>query len=313
MPDISVTVINYPGSLLSAVYGLEETFWMANRASKELGQPFRFDCRIAPWPLEDEQAQQSNSDVIVLPPGRDQHFTVHSPPALIDWLKINHQKGTILSAACAGVFILAETGLLEQKRITTHWGLADALKQAHPELNLQPEAILINQGDVITAGGMMSWIDLALELIAQLASPAVMRRVGKLLLVDTGLREQRYYQQFNPDFKHGDQHIVTLQHILHREFSQPLTLAELATRSNLTERTMQRRFVKVTGLNPIQYLQRVRVQTACNLLESTQYSFESIAHQIGYEDVGACRKAFVKLMGLTPGDFRRRFSPADKQ
>lgn len=310
MNHIPIAILAYPGCLLSAVHGLEEMLWMANRACAELDQPFQFDCHVLRWPLDATTHNDVPYAVVVLPPSRERGFDVKAPVELTDWLHTHHQQGAILASACAGVFLLADTGLLAHKVITTHWGLAELFQQRHPELQLNTNDILINQGDIITAGGMMSWIDLGLELIAQFASPAVMRQVGKLLVVDTGLREQRYYQQFTPSFLHGDESIVALQHLIHRQFAAPLTLWQLAEHANVTERTVQRRFLKATGLNPIQYLQRVRIQKACDWLESTAQPFEWIAHQIGYEDVSACRKVFIKIMGLTPSEFRRRFAPS---
>lgn len=135
----------------------------------------------------------------------------------------------------------------------------------------------------------------------------VMHQLGKALVVDTAPREQRFYRQFHPSFSHGDKAIVAIQHAINLSYAQPLSIHQLALSANLTERTMQRRFHKATGLNPNHYLQRVRIQKACDLLESTQHAFEWIASQVGYEDVSACRKVFVKIMGLTPKAFRQRF------
>jgi transcriptional regulator GlxA family with amidase domain len=134
------------------------------------------------------------------------------------------------------------------------------------------------------------------------------RQLGKTLVIDTSQREQSYYQQFKPSFAHGDTAIVSAQQIMHQSFAQSLSINQLAKQLNLTERTMQRRFLKATGYNPNQYLQRLRVQRACDYLESTQHSFEWIANQVGYEDISACRKVFINTVGLTPREFRKRFS-----
>ncbi|MEP8021682.1 helix-turn-helix domain-containing protein, partial [Vibrio parahaemolyticus] len=173
---------------------------------------------------------------------------------------------------------------------------------------LDSNKILINHGDIVTAGGMMSWLDLGFELIAKYASPGVVRQLGKTLVIDTAQRAQSYYQQFHPSFSHGDYAIVSIQQIMHQRYAEPLSIKQLAKQANLTERTMQRRFLKATGYNPNQYLQRLRIQSACHLLESTQHSFDSISHQVGYEDTSACRKVFINVIGLTPREFRKRFA-----
>lgn len=214
----------------------------------------------------------------------------------------------MLSSACAGVFILAATNLIDSREVTTHWALAETFSQAFPSIALDSNKILINHGDIVTAGGMMSWLDLGFELIAKYASPGVVRQLGKTLVIDTAQRAQSYYQQFHPSFSHGDYAIVSIQQIMHQRYAEPLSIKQLAKQANLTERTMQRRFLKATGYNPNQYLQRLRIQSACDLLESTQHSFDSISHQVGYEDTSACRKVFINVIGLTPREFRKRFA-----
>ena len=310
---ISIAIVQYPNSLRSAVYGLEELFAMANHASKEQGIDVTFKAEVIPFDMHSlhDKAHPDNKAagyaVVILPPSQLGDDYLMPPQALIEWLGKQHQQGSILASACAGAFILAKTGLLADKQVTTHWGLAQTFHQQFPELQLATDKILVNQGDVITAGGMMSWLDLGLEVVSLLGSPALMRLVGKMLVVDTGSREQRYYQQFTPSYQHGDNAIVALQHELNNRYSQPMTIASLASRANLTERTLLRRFVKATGFKPTQYLQRLRVQKACELLEATIEPFESIAYQVGYEDAGACRKVFIKVMGLSPSEFRKRF------
>jgi len=134
-----------------------------------------------------------------------------------------------------------------------------------------------------------------------------MRALGKYLIVDTGRREQRYYSSFTPKFNHGNQQIVHVQHHIQANYNQSLTISLLADLACMTERTFLRKFTQSTTLKPIQYIQRVRVQKACELLESTTQSFEQIALNIGYEDVNSFRKVFMKITGLTPSAFKARF------
>lgn len=153
----------------------------------------------------------------------------------------------------------------------------------------------------------MSWLDLGLEIVAQHTQPSVMMQLGKMLVVDTGAREQRFYQQFSPVFTHGDEVILTVQKWIQQKLGEVLTIQLLAKRARLTERTFLRRFVRATALKPTEYIQRLRVQKVCEWLETSNHSFEWIANQVGYEDPGACRKIFTRTMGLTPKEFRNRF------
>jgi len=304
MKQISIGIYHYPNALKSSVYGLEELFLMANRVCEEQSVAVRFITSLVFGCNEEKQP----FDLILLPPAMDSGFYLQPDKEVLNWLRQQHSQGSVLASACAGAFILASAGVIKGRTVTTHWGLQELFQQEFPEEKPDANKILIDHGDIISAGGMMSWLDLGLELVARYTSPSVMRQVGKILVVDTAPREQRYYQQFTPSFQHGDHAIIQLQQWLSSHLQQPVQVSELAEKANMTERTLQRRFKKATGLNPNQYLQRLRVQKACDLLETTKLSFEVITSQIGYEDATASRKVFVKVMGLTPVAFRRRFS-----
>jgi transcriptional regulator GlxA family with amidase domain len=301
---ISVGICEYPSALKSAVYGLEEMFLLANRVCREQG----IDVIFEPMIVQKTDQIKDSFTVVLLPPASIGDYYLAPERDFIEWLKDQYAKGAVLSSACAGVFILAVTRLINTREVTTHWALADTFGRMFPDIPLNSNKILIDHGDIVTAGGMMSWLDLGFELVARYTSPRVVRQLGKTLVIDTSQREQSYYQQFKPSFAHGDTAIVSAQQIMHQSFAQSLSINQLAKQLNLTERTMQRRFLKATGYNPNQYLQRLRVQRACDYLESTQHSFEWIANQVGYEDISACRKVFINTVGLTPREFRKRFS-----
>lgn len=303
MTQILIGICHYPNALKSSIYGLEEMFLMANNLCITEGIEVEFE----PVIFEDTASVSQQFTVIILPPSLHHRDYINPDRALIDWLRAQHRQGAVLASACAGAFILAATKLVETRAMTTHWGLSERFRTHFPHITLNCNDILIDHGDVITAGGMMSWLDLGFELVAKYSSANVMRKLGKQLVVDTAPREQRFYQQFNPSFLHGDQSIASIQQAMNVNYSQSLSIHCLAVQANFTERTMQRRFLKATGYNPSRYLQRLRIQKACDFLESTQHSFESIANKVGYEDISACRKTFIKIMGLTPREFRMRF------
>ncbi|MCS0252877.1 helix-turn-helix domain-containing protein [Vibrio alginolyticus] len=301
---MKIALVNYPDSSQASVYGLSELFEMANRAAAKLGVDVHFEVEIL------DHWSNTHFDVktaVMIPPSGTGQYYLEPEPELLDWLKVQYSKGAILASACAGTFILAQTQLLTNKSCTTHWGLAPSLASQFPDIHVRQEAILINEGTIITAGGMMSWLDLGLELVSLFASPAVMRLLGKMLVIDTGPREQRFYQQFTPNFQHGDEVIVQIQHYINDHYQGKLSNKELAELSCLTERTLQRRFKKATGFNVNQYIQSLRVQKACDLLESTTLTFYAISFRVGYQDVSAFRKIFNRIVGLTPKSFRSRF------
>ncbi|WP_206380324.1 GlxA family transcriptional regulator [Vibrio genomosp. F6] len=308
MMAIQIAIIDYPESLKTATYGFIEMFQLANRIIIDQHLSYHFESTIIQVPAPDiNPALNLQFDIILLPPSNQSSYYLQPDLNLIGWLSNQHKNGAIISAACAGVFILAETQLLKKRSVTTHWALSQLFKQHHPDIPLDSDKILINHRDVITAGGMMSWLDLGFEIVSQYSHPHVMRQLGKMMVVDTGQREQRYYQQFSPIFNHGDSDILSIQKMLQTDFSQRFTIRNLANQCCLTERTFLRRFIKATQLKPTQYIQRLRIQHACHLLETSTQSFDWVAHSVGYEDVSACRKVFINIMGLTPSEFRQRF------
>ncbi|EJS4043536.1 helix-turn-helix domain-containing protein [Vibrio vulnificus] len=304
MTKISIGICEYPSVLKSAVYGLEELFLLASRVCREQG----IDVLFEPIVIPHTDLIEDSFTVVILPPASIDDYYLSPKDEFIEWLRAQYSKGTILSSACAGGFILASTNLLGKREVTTHWALAETFVRMFKDIPLNSNKILINHGDIVTAGGMMSWLDLGFELISKYSSPWVVRLLGKTLVIDTSQREQSYYQQFKPSFAHGDLVIVSVQQTMHQSYTEPVSIRQLAKQVNLTERTMQRRFLKATGYNPNQYLQRLRIQNACDYLESTKRSFEWIATQVGYEDISACRKVFINIVGLTPREFRKRFS-----
>ncbi|MCW8886838.1 MAG: helix-turn-helix domain-containing protein [Motiliproteus sp.] len=318
--QINIGIVHYPGALLSAVQGMAEQFYLANMICRQndLGDVFKTHICDS---LQLDSAESCGSErdsgqdggaaplqIIVLPPCLDDSFYLAPQEALIDWLKQQHKQGAIICSVCAGAFILAETGLLDGRKVTTHWALSDEFSKRYSYVQVDSNKLLINDTDIITAGGLMSWIDLGLELVAQFTNLQIMRQLGKFLIVDTAPREQRYYQTFSPKLDHGDAAIVKVQHKLQRQFQQTVVIKQLAALSHLTERTFLRRFVKATGLKPTQYLQRLRIQKACELIESSNGSFEKIAGEVGYEDISAFRKTFTKITGQTPKEFKSRFA-----
>lgn len=303
--SINVVIIDYPNSLQSAVQGFKDLFFLTNKIVIENQLDMQFSVNIVQPDKKLDNVIQT--DIVILPPNLDGNYYNTPQPKLLKFLNNAHQTGAILCSACAGTFILAKTGLLDNRAATTHWGLADKFSEQHPKVILKIESLLINDGDIISAGGLMSWIDLGLEIVAQFTQPHIMRALGKYLIVDTGKREQRYYSSFTPLFSHGNQQILPVQHYIQTNYNQSLKISLLANLACMSDRTFLRQFTNATGLKPTQYIQRIRVQKACELLESTTQSFEQIALNIGYDDVNSFRKVFLKVIGLSPSAFRARF------
>lgn len=309
--EVHISILAYPGCMQSAVQGLKELFFLASDLCKQNAAPQRFSVELIEGlrlKLPNEPTALPNGlHIVIIPPNVEGDYYRHADRGILQWIKQQHSGGAVISSICAGAFILADTGLLTNRTVTTHWGLAREFETQHPDVPLDTNKILINDRDIITAGGLMAWVDLGLELVAEFAGAAIMRQLGKLMVVDTGQREQRFYKSFVAPLNHGDPEILKAQHFLQSNFARSITIAELAELSCLGERTFLRRFIKATGEKPTHYLQKLRIQKACEQLESNRDTIEHIAYGVGYEDASAFRKTFIKIMGLTPKEFRARF------
>lgn len=312
---IEVAILNYPGAMLSAIHGLKDLFLLTNKIChlNNLQQRFSvslYDNSTIKKTMTDFELDQKLSllQIILVPPNLNGDYYLSPEQTLKFWIMEHHAQGSIVCSVCAGAFILASCGLLQNRTVTTHWKLTSQFSKNYPDVFIDSNKILINEGDIITAAGLMSWVDLGLELVAQFIHPSVMRELGKNLVVDTARREQRYYQSFYPILDHGDTTILKVQHYLQKHFNEPITITKLAELGFLSTRTLLRRFVKATNHKPTHYIQRLRIQKACDLIETSNQTFESIAQKVGYEDTSAFRKMFLKIVGLTPRNFKNRFS-----
>ncbi|RYE37585.1 MAG: GlxA family transcriptional regulator, partial [Hyphomicrobiales bacterium] len=200
MKTVDVALMLYPNCQMASVHGLGDLFSVANQYASDHGGPVRI--RSYQW-SPDMGAEERPAYVIV--PGR------LTPPMERDeardisaWLRDCHGHGATIASVCVGAFILGHSGLLDGRRATTHWYYTEAFKVAFPESKLAPGDILIEDGDIITAAGMMAWTDLGLRLVHRILGPTVMADTAKFLLVDPAGREQRHYSRFSPNLTHGN-------------------------------------------------------------------------------------------------------------
>jgi transcriptional regulator GlxA family with amidase domain len=320
-PDDGPTEIGlllYPGAQLAAVHGLTDLFHVANRVVSARGISKAPLLRVSHWRLDADAGcidrvfdthpgLGGGPVIIVAPPSLSGTPAPEITARLARWLVERHAGGATLASVCMGTYLLAETGLLKGRTATTHWTHAEAFAERFPDIRVDVEKLIVDDGDIITAGGLMAWTDLGLRLVDRLLGATIMIETARFLLVDPPGREQRYYSSFSPRLHHGDKAVLKVQHWLQAQGARDVTLGAMAALAGLEERTFLRRFRKATGLKPTEYCQHLRVGKAREMLEFTTRTVERIAWDVGYEDPGAFRKVFHKVMGLSPGDYRRRF------
>jgi len=311
-------ILAYGGCLASGVSGFADTLAVANRIiGRELFEIVTLSAGGRPVRCFSGSVLQVDADVSGF--GRDAQRldVVYVPPAfgmaepdsrLVQWLAGAHAAGATACAACAGVFFLAEAGILGTRPATTHWGLAESFRARYPGIPLEPERMLADGGDYVCAGGVTAYFDLALHLVARYASPEAALSCARTLLLDPGRVRQTPYMSLLPVPAAADKAVDAARKWLEDNHAYPVRIGELAAAVHLTERTLLRRFRKTVGRSPARYLQAVRIERAKRLLETGGESANEIAAMVGYAEATAFFRAFRDLTGLTPGEYRRRFS-----
>jgi len=244
---------------------------------------------------------------VLLPPGGWQKGRY---PGLVSWLHRMHDRGAVLCSACSGIFLLAETGLFDDKDATVHFSYARAFSAAYPAVRIHPERVLIVSGvreELVSSGASTTWHDMVLHLIARYAGSTAAQEVARLFALQWHQDGLTPYMVFEGRSDHGDSDIQSAQQWLRDHFPVANPVEEMIKRSKLAERTFKRRFASATGLTPIAYVQRLRIEDAKRRLERTDASVDEISWQVGYEDAAFFRRLFKRTTGLAPGAYRKRF------
>ncbi len=314
---IEIAILIYEGAQQAAVLGMTDLLVAADRAARPASGHGSPALVVSHWALAGATAELSRvhssepdtaaPSICVLPPA------LGGPPDDVDpvvtrWLLERHADGAILASICSGAFILGATGLFEDRTVTTHWTYEDRFRSRFPKTRVDTDRIVIDDGDLITAGGVMAWTDLCLMIIQRFLGHVVMMEVASGFLIDPPGREQSYYSGFTPHLAHKDDAISMAQHFLHDTEGKIVEISTLAGKAGLEDRTFLRRFQKATGHTTTEYWQRVRVSNAKTKLRETGLSIDQIGWEVGYSDPSAFRKVFHRIVGLSPSDYRRRFS-----
>jgi AraC family transcriptional activator FtrA len=245
------------------------------------------------------------ADTIIIPGWRDADEL--PPPQLLDWLRAAHARGARLCSICSGVFVLAAAGLLDGQRATTHWRYAERLAQRYPLIDVQPDHLYVDNGQVITAAGSAAGLDMLLHLVRRDHGAKVGNLVAQRLVVAPH-REGGQAQFLPRPMAQGEQgRLSKLLDWLRSHPAQPHTVASMAERAAMSPRTLQRQFQQATGFGPVEWLIRERVAIVKEMLEDPDVPLTQIAERAGFGSEESLRHHFRRLAATTPGAYRKRF------
>jgi transcriptional regulator GlxA family with amidase domain len=231
-------------------------------------------------------------------------------PALVAWLREHGARARQLVSVCTGAFLLAEAGVLAGRRVTTHWAYCDALAARFPDLRVCPEPIFVRDGNVATSAGVTAGIDLALALVEDVLGRDATLEIARHLVVF--LRRPGNQAQFSAQLAAQVAQREPLRDVQQWIAERPgsdLTVEVLAERASLSPRQFARAFAAEVGIPPGRYVGKVRVEAARRRLEDTGEGIEETARACGFGTPEAMRRAFIRALGVSPAEYRRRFRP----
>jgi AraC family transcriptional regulator, transcriptional activator FtrA len=247
----------------------------------------------------------ADADTVIVPSCRD--VSEAPPPALVDAVRTAHAAGARVASLCTGAFVLAEAGLLDGRRATTHWAHADLLRERYPAVSVDADVLYIDEGDVLTSAGKSAGMDLCLHLVRTDHGTAVANALARSLVVPP--HRPGGQAQFIPAaVAHGRNHVLAgvTSWALER-LDQPLTVPDLARQAGMTTRNLARHFNAVTGTSPLRWLLTERVRRAQELLETSDLSIEQIASRSGMGTATTLRRHFSQQLGVPPETYRQTF------
>lgn len=320
---IRVAILAFDGCMTTAVAGLIDSltianYWAARTGSLPAGG-FVSEVLAASatavrgsggFSIPTRQlAHASAADILIVPPIMGPiSETLHINREIVGLLREQPQ-ATVIASVCTGAFFLAEAGLLRGGRATTNPAHAEAFRRNYPEVELTPDARLIDRGRVLCAGSTTAFLDLGIYLIDRFASHELAVLTAKSLCIDLSHRSQLPYFVYVAPKDHGDTAILAVQTWLEDHHHQSLSIGELAGRAAMSTRSLNRRFRVATGMAPTDYLHRLRIESAKRLLETSDLTVDQITARVGYEDQRSFSRLFRSLAGLSPRAYRTRFGP----
>lgn len=300
-------VFRHAGSLWNLLTGTRQVPRFRVTTASAGGRAVRCDGAIKIQP-DVALSDVRKTDLIFIPTtGLDFEESVERNAPVVPWLKRWRKRGTAIASVCSGVGLVAASGMLDGRRATTHWALADKFRVKFPEVKWMPELMVTEDRGFYCGGGVHAALDLSLFLVEKFCGHEVAMQSAKAMLIDTPRAWQAGFAVVPLKTQHADDSIAVAQDWLHENFHRTFPLEAPARRVGMSMRNFVRRFKQATGDSPLLYLQKLRIAAAKRLLESDQRTMQEIGVAVGYTDVAFFRSLFQRHTGVSPSAYRRQF------
>ena len=309
-------------SSVACIVGTYEILTSANNYWKKNGKKELFKIELAGVSKKAEfddglmtvkpQAKVSDiakTNLIIIPSlVRDYQKAMKGNKLLIDWIAKQYKNGAEIASMCTGTFMLASAGLLDGKNCSTHWSSADTFRTLFPKVNLQAEKLITDEYGIYTNGGAYSFLNLVIYLVEKYFDRQTAIYCSKIFQIEVDRQSQSAFTIFTGQKLHGDEMVQKAQAYIESKVDEKISVEDLSSRFAVGRRNFDRRFIKATGNTPVEYSQRVKIESAKKAFETTRKTINEVMYEVGYLDVKAFREVFRKITGMSPLEYRGKYN-----
>ena len=318
----TVTIIVPETAVLAAITDPRYMFTAVNEFLKAEGDPPLFNVQLVGLTKEvklNEGAFTVHSDVlmkdvkktdlIVIPAlSGDLNSALEANQDFIPWIVNQYKHGAEVASLCIGAFLLASTGLLKGKQCSTHWLYANDFRNMFPDVELVDGGIITEEHGIYSSGGASSYWNLLLYLVEKYTDRATAILASKFFAIDIDRSSQAAFALFRGQKDHNDVEVKRAQEFIEQNYTEKITVDQLAELVNVGRRSFERRFKKATNNTVLEYFQRVKVEAAKRSFESSRKNINEVMFDVGYTDTKAFRIIFKKITGMTPIEYRNKYN-----
>jgi transcriptional regulator GlxA family with amidase domain len=322
MKHISILVPK--GAILGSLEGTRQLFTQVNHFFKDRGEqpPFRVQLvgLARETPLTgglftahtDAVWQEVKKTNLIIIPAFDGDIAqaVEANQAFLPWIVQQYRNGAEVASLCMGAFLLASTGLLKGRKCATHWMAANQFRTMFPDVELVTDKITTDENGIYSSGGAFSYLNLILHLIEKYSGRDMAILAAKVFAIEIERKNQLSFTIFHGQKAHEDDAIKKAQDFIEKNYTEKISVDQIASMLALGRRAFERRFKKATANTVVEYMQRVKMEAAKMSLESSRENVNEVMYKVGYNDTKAFRTTFKKITGLSPLEYRNKYNRA---
>jgi len=251
----------------------------------------------------------TKTNLIIIPSlNHNYEKTVGANKLMIDWIEKQYKDGAEIASICTGAFLLASSGLLDGKTCSTHWSAAENLRTMFPTLNVQTDKLITDENGIYTNGGAYSFLNLLIYLVEKYYDRQTAIFCSKVFQIEIDRHSQSAFSIFTGQKSHADDMVRKAQTYIEGHVDEKISVEHLSSRLSVGRRNFDRRFIKATGNTPLEYSQRVKIESAKKAFETTRKTINEVMYEVGYSDVKAFREVFRKVTGVSPLEYRSKYN-----